>query len=181
MCRTVQSKRGSVVCSIRNCYIRNLCGNVDESNLQQSGQQGTNTNLAPLHAQGAQVYDQAKAQAAQTGYVPAGETAKTVATAPSTPLPQTTTVGLILEGAPGGSPNPCGCTPPDGAVGAGPSHVFSVVDAAGIMYTKSGSIAVGTFSLASFFGVPGASLSDTQVSFDASSGRWFASIINIGT
>src|SRR5467141_4608326 len=62
-----------------------LYGTVDVSNLQQTGQQGTNTNLAPLHAQGAQAYDQAKAQAAQTGYVPAGETAKTVATAPSTP------------------------------------------------------------------------------------------------
>src|SRR5712664_383289 len=158
-----------------------LYGTVDVSNLQQSGQQGSNTNLAPLHAQGAQAYDQAKAQAAQTGYVPAGETAKTVSTAPSTPIPQTTTVGLILEGAPGGSPNPGGCTPPDGAVGAGPSHVFSMVNTAGIIYTKSGSLAVGTFSLASFFGVPGASLSDPQVSFDTGSGRWFASIININT
>src|SRR5467141_3707486 len=158
-----------------------LYGTVDVSNLQQTGQQGTNTNLAPLHAQGAQAYDQAKAQAAQTGYVPAGETAKTVATAPSTPLPRTTTVGLILEGAPGGSPNPCGCTPPDGAVGAGPSHVFAMVNTAAIIYTKTGSLAVGTFSLSSFFGVPGASLSDPQVSFDASSGRWFASIININT
>jgi len=158
-----------------------MYGTVDVSNLQQAGQQGTNANQAPLHAQGAQAYDQAKAQAEQSGYIPAGEASKTVATAPSTPLPQTTTVGLILEGAPGGSPNPCGCTPPDGAVGAGPSHVFSMVNTAGIIYTKSGSIAVGTFSLASFFGVPGASLSDPQVSFDASSGRWFASIINIGT
>src|SRR5467141_5239575 len=56
-----------------------------------------------------------------------------------------------------------------------------MVNTAGIIYTKSGSLAVGTFSLASFFGVPGASLSDPQVSFDASSGRWFASIININT
>src|SRR5467141_2898078 len=158
-----------------------LYGTVDVSNLQQTGQQGTNTNLAPLHAQGAQAYDQAKAQAAQNGYVPTGESSKTVATAPSTPLPQTTTVGLILEGAPGGSPNPCGCTPPDGAVGAGPSHVFAMVNTAAIIYTKTGSLAVGTFSLSSFFGVPGASLSDPQVSFDASSGRWFASIININT
>src|SRR5467141_4809731 len=158
-----------------------LIGTVDVNNLQATGQSATNTNQAPLHSQGQQAYDQAKAQVAQDGYVPTGEAAKTVATAPSTPSPQTTTVGLILEGAPGGSPNPCGCTPPDGAVGAGPSHVFSMVNTAGIIYTKSGSLAVGTFSLASFFGVPGASLSDPQVSFDASSGRWFASIINIGT
>jgi hypothetical protein len=134
-----------------------------------------------LHSQGQQAYDQAKTQVEQNGYIPAGEAAKTVATAPSTPLPQTTTVGLILEGAPGGSPNPCGCTPPDGAVGAGPNHVFSMVNTAGIIYTKSGSLAVGTFGLDSFFGVPGSSLSDPQVSYDTSSGRWFASIIDITT
>ena len=158
-----------------------LVGTVDVSNLPATIQSTTNVNRVPLHSQGAQAYDQAKAQAAQSGYVPAGETAKTVATAPSTPLPQTTTVGLILEGAQGASPNPCGCTPPDGAVGAGPNHVFSMVNTAGIIYTKAGSLVRATFGLDSFFGVPGASLSDPQVSFDASSGRWFASIINIGT
>jgi hypothetical protein len=158
-----------------------LIRSVDVSNLQQTGQQGTNANRAPLHSQGAQAYDQAKSQVGLNGYVPADESAKTVATVPSTPSPQTTTVGLILEGAPGSAPNPCGCTPPDGAVGAGPNHVFSMVNTAGIIYTKSGSLAVGTFSLANFFGVPGASLSDPQVSFDAGSGRWFASIININT
>src|SRR6267143_960536 len=158
-----------------------LYGTVDVSNLQQAGQNSPSPIRAPLHSQGQQAYDQAKAQAEQVGYVPAGETAKTVAAAPSTPVPQTTTVGLILEGAPGGSPNPCGCTPPDGAVGAGPNHVFSMVNTAGIIYTKSGSLAKGTFGLDGFFGVPGASLSDPQVSFDSSSGRWFASIINIVT
>jgi len=56
-----------------------------------------------------------------------------------------------------------------------------MVNTAGIIYTKSGSLVRGTFGLDSFFGVPGASLSDPQVSFDAGSGRWFASIINIGT
>ena len=158
-----------------------LYGTVDVSNLQQSVQQGTNANQAPLHSQGAQAYDQAKAQAEQNGYIPAGESAKTVATAPSTPSPQTTTVGLVLEGAVGGAPNPCGCTPPDGAVGAGPNHVFSMVNTAGIIYTKAGAVVRSTFGLDSFFGVPGASLSDPQVSFDAGSGRWFASIININT
>jgi hypothetical protein len=157
-----------------------LIGTVDVNNLQQSGQQGNNANQAPLHSQGQQAYDQAKSQAAQNGYVPAGQAAMSVATAPSTPLPQTTTVGLILEGAPGGSPNPCGCTPPDGAVGAGPNHVFSMVNTAGIIYTKAGALAVGTFSLNSFFAASG-SLSDPQVSYDASSGRWFASIIDITT
>jgi len=158
-----------------------LIGAVDVSNLQQTGQPITNTNQAPLHSQGQQAYDQAKSQAEQSGYVPTGETSKIVATAPTATSPLTTTVGLILEGAPGAAPNPCGCTPPDGAVGAGPNHVFSMVNTAGIIYTKSGTLVRGTFGLDSFFGVPGASLSDPQVSFDASSGRWFASIINIGT
>jgi hypothetical protein len=155
-------------------------GSVDVSNLQNSNSQSsTNTNQAPLHSQGQQAYDQAKAQASQDGYVPAGDATKTVATAPSTVAPQTTTVGLILEGAQGAAPNPCGCTPPDGAVGAGPNHVFSMVNTAGIIYSKSGALVKGTFGLDSFFGLPGASLSDPQVNYDTSSGRWFASIIDI--
>jgi hypothetical protein len=158
-----------------------LIGTVDVSNLQQTSQSNTNTNQAPLHSQGQQAYDEAKAQAAQTGFVPADEAAKTVANEPSTSSPLTTTVGLILEGAQGASPNPCACTPPDGAVGAGPNHIFSMVNTAGIIYTKSGSLVRSTFGLDSFFGVPGASLSDPQVSFDAGSGRWFASIIDIST
>src|SRR2546428_5768970 len=158
-----------------------LIGTVNVSNLQATGQSTVNTNRAPLHSQGLQAYDQAKAQAGQTGYVPTGEATQTVATAPSTPSPLTTTVGLILEGAPGGSPNPCACSPPDVIAGVGPNHIFEMVNAAGIIYTKSGSLAKATFGLDSFFGVPGASLSDPQVSFDAGSGRWFASIININT
>src|SRR3989454_6159920 len=156
-----------------------LIGTVDVSSLEATGQSTVNTNQAPLHSQGLQAYDQAKAQAAQTGYVPADEAAKTVATAPSSPTPLTTTVGLILEGAPGGSPNPCGCSPPDVIVGAGPNHVFEMVNLAGIIYTKAGAVAKATFGLDTFFNLPASSMSDPQVSFDASSGRWFASIIDI--
>jgi len=156
-----------------------LIGTVNVSNLQAAGQSTVNTNRAPLHSQGLQAYDQAKAQAGQTGYVPTGEATQTVATAPSTPSPLTTTVGLILEGAPGGSPNPCGCSPPDVIAGAGPNHVFEMVNLAGIIYTKAGAVARATFGLDSFFGLPASSMSDPQVSYDASSGRWFASIIDI--
>src|SRR3989442_10242188 len=95
-----------------------LIGTVDVSNLQGTGLSAINANRAPLHSQGLQAFDQAKAQAGQTGYVPTSEASKTVATAPTAPSPLTTTVGLILEGAPGGSPNPCGCSPPDVIVGA---------------------------------------------------------------
>ena len=156
-----------------------LIGTVDVSSLQATGQSTVNTNQAPLHSQGLQAYDQAKAQAAQTGYVPADEAAKIVTTAPSTPSPLTTTVGLILEGAPGGSPNPCGCSPPDVIVGAGPNHVFEMVNLAGIIYTKVGAVAKATFGLDTFFNLPASSMSDPQVSYDSSSGRWFASIIDI--
>src|SRR5467141_2466901 len=156
-----------------------LIGTVNVSNLQGTGLSTINTNQAPLHSQGLQAFDQAKALAAQNGYVPAGQAALTVATSPRTPSPQTTTVGLILEGAPGGSPNPCGCSPPDVIVGAGPNHVFEMVNLAGIIYTKTGAVAKVTFGLDSFFGLPASSMSDPQVSYDASSGRWFASIIDI--
>ena len=158
-----------------------LIGTVNVSTLQQTGQSQNGLVNVAHHSQGEQSFQQAKDQAGQDNYVPAGEATKTVLTAPSAPTPQTVTVGLVLEGAVGGSPNPCGCTPPDGAVGAGPNHVFSMVNTAGIIYTKTGSLVRSTFALDGFFGVPGASLSDPQVNFDASSGRWFASIININT
>ena len=159
----------------------NLYGTVNVSTLPDSNGQGQNNALAPLHSQGDQNYQQGKDQAEQNGFVPAGESAKTVFTVPSSATPLTPTVGLVLEGAVGGSPNPCACTPPDGAVGAGPNHVFSQVNTAGIIYTKTGTLVRGTFALDSFFGVPGHSLSDPQVSFDAGSGRWFSSIIDIST
>ena len=54
-----------------------------------------------------------------------------------------------------------------------------MVNIAGIIYTKAGAVAKATFGLDSFFGLPASSLSDPQVSFDASSGRWFSSIIDI--
>src|SRR3989475_9697600 len=157
-----------------------LYGTVNVSDLQNNQGNQNNVERAPLHAQGEQAFQQARDQANSTGFIPAYEGTKTV-TAPATATPLTPTVGLVLEGAVGASPNPCGCTPPDGAVGAGPNHVFSMVNTAGIIYTKTGSLVRGTFGLDSFFGVPGHSLSDPQVSFDANSGRWFSSIIDINT
>ena len=159
-----------------------LVGTVNVSTLPDSSQQSTGSSRAPLHAQGEQALQKAKAQADANGFVPADEGTKTVDTvSPAAASPLNPTVGLVLEGAVGASPNPCGCTPPDGAVGAGPNHVFSMVNSAGIIYTKTGSLVRGTFALDSFFGVPGHSLSDPQVSFDVGSGRWFTSIIDIST
>src|SRR5713226_3978415 len=65
-----------------------LIGTVNVSNIQATGQYTTNTNRAPLHSQGAQAYDQGKAQVGASGYVPAGEATKTLVTSPSTPTPQ---------------------------------------------------------------------------------------------
>ncbi len=155
----------------------NVASLPDETSLGQTSMEN-----APLHPQGEQSFDQAKDRANQGGFVPPGETTKIVATVdPIAAAALTPTVGLILEGGVGTFPNPCSCTPPDGAIGAGPSHVFSMVNTAGIIYTKTGSLVRGTFGLDSFFGVPGHRLSDPQVSYDASSGRWFASIVNIDT
>src|SRR6266851_6204999 len=155
----------------------NVASLPDETSLGQTSMEN-----APLHPQGEQSFQEAKDRANQGGFVPPGETTKIVATVdPIAAAALTPTVGLILEGAVGTFPNPCSCTPPDGAIGAGPSHVFSMVNTAGIIYTKTGSLVRGTFGLDSFFGVPGHRLSDPQVSYDASSGRWFASIVNIDT
>jgi hypothetical protein len=87
-------------------------------------------------------------------------------------------VDLTLNGVFGGTPNLCGCTPPDPNSGVGPRHVFMTANIAGIIYLKDGTIAKNTFSLADFFNVPVNSLiGDPEVMFDASSGRWFVSSI----
>ena len=158
-----------------------LIGTVDVSSLRVFNvQDQAGRIVSPLHPQGEQSFKEAKVEASQKGYVPAGEATKTVSSGLSlVPSPLTTTVGLVLEGAAGGPPNPCACTPPDGAVGAGPNHVFEMVNIAGIIYTKAGAVAKATFGLDGFFNLPASSLSDPQVSYDAGSGRWFASIIDI--
>jgi hypothetical protein len=54
-----------------------------------------------------------------------------------------------------------------------------MVNLAGIIYTKAGAVAKPAFGLDTFFNLPASSMSDPQVSYDASSGRWFASIIDL--
>ena len=143
-----------------------LIGTVDVSSLRVFNvQDQAGRIVSPLHPQGEQSFKEAKVEASQKGYVPAGEATKTVSSGLSlVPSPLTTTVGLVLEGAAGGPPNPCACTPPDGAVGAGPNHVFEMVNIAGIIYTKAGAVAKATFGLDGFFNLPASSLSDPQVS-----------------
>src|SRR5438093_7770520 len=68
-----------------------------------------------------------------------GETPKLVA-GPSNEIAQSARLSvatnLVLEGASGGTPNPCACTPPDPNLGVGPNHVFEMVNLAGIIYAK---------------------------------------------
>lgn len=68
-------------------------------------------------------------------------------------------------------------TPPDTQLAAGPNHLVQMVNVAGAIWSKSGSL-VTTFSLRSFFGIPSRyqTLSDPRVIYDVLSGRWFASV-----
>jgi len=69
----------------------------------------------------------------------------------------------------------CACVPPDVQVAAGPNHIVEMVNLEGEIFSKQGFV-LKTFALASFFST-NSSLSDPKVLYDASSGRWFASIV----
>jgi hypothetical protein len=131
-----------------------------------------------LHPQGTQAFEQGKNETAQLGYVPPGESSKIVTTTSVSPQTSSATVNVVLEGAPGGSPNPCACSPPDPNDAVGPNHVFEMVNLAGIIYLKNGTVAKSTFPLSSFFNVSG-TMSDPEILYDNISGRWFAAIIDI--
>jgi len=156
-----------------------LVGTVTVRNLPETGRSSSGQSVLPiLYSQGSQAFGQGKNETAQPGYVPPGENSKTVTTASLTPQTPSASVNLVLEGASGVSPNPCACTPPDPNNAVGPNHVFEMVNLAGIIYLKNGTVAKSTFPLSGFFALSG-SMSDPQVLYDAISGRWFASIIDV--
>lgn len=155
-----------------------LIGTVDVRTLPGTGPSSGGQTVQPiLYPQGAQAFNRGKNETSQPGFVPPSENSKIVTTAPITPQVSSASVNLVLEGATGGSPNPCACTPPDPNNAVGPSHVFEMVNTAGIIYLKTGTVAKPTFALSGFFAL--SSMSDPQVLYDAISGRWFASIIDI--
>ena len=157
----------------------NFAGTVDVRDLPATSASGGGQGVVPyMHPQGSSAFDQGKNETAQSGYVPPGEGSKTVTTTSITPETLSATVNLVLDGVPGGSPNPCGCSPPDPNNAVGPNHVFEMVNLAGIIYLKNGTVAKSTFSLSAFFKLSG-SISDPEVLYDAISGRWFASIIDV--
>jgi hypothetical protein len=78
------------------------------------------------------------------------------------------------------------CSPPDVQIAAGPSHVVQMVNLDGAIYSKQGTL-LRSFSLSSFFfpphplvakePEPEPVLSDPRIIYDASSERWFSSIM----
>lgn len=103
-------------------------------------------------------------------------------------LVQASTDGPLTQGGPTpallSATNGIGFTgwePPDTQLGVGPTRVVEMVNLSGRILTKGGTT-VSTFALGTFFGAPSISIpspnySDPRVYFDASSGRWFATIL----
>jgi hypothetical protein len=72
----------------------------------------------------------------------------------------------------------CTCVPPDVQAAVGPGSVFEMVNLEGEIFNKLGG-SNKTFTLASFFASGSDSVSDPKILFDASSGRWFSSLVDI--
>jgi hypothetical protein len=72
----------------------------------------------------------------------------------------------------------CPCVPPDVQVATGANLVVEMVNTEGEVFTKQG-ISNQTFSLSTFFRAGADAISDPKVLFDAPSGRWFTSIVDI--
>ncbi len=73
-----------------------------------------------------------------------------------------------------------GIAPPDVQVAAGPGDVVEMVNLVLSIWTKQGAF-LKNESLLNFFGVPSNEfLSDPKIQYDAASGRWFASITDVG-
>jgi hypothetical protein len=68
--------------------------------------------------------------------------------------------------------------PPDEGLGAGNGYVANFVNVTGAIYNTHGGMVQGPFYLNTFFGEgPEANTSDPRVYFDASSGRWYATML----
>ncbi len=71
----------------------------------------------------------------------------------------------------------CSCIPPDVQLATGPNHIVEMVNLAGAIYTKQGTL-VKSFELATFFNAGFDFISDPKILYDASTGVWFASLID---
>ena len=87
-------------------------------------------------------------------------------------------IATSFDGIDSDANTPNGITPPDPQVAVGPDHVVEFVNTMGRVFTRTGSTAE-TFSLATFFSVPGGHLHfDPKLLYDALSDRWFATYVS---
>jgi len=92
----------------------------------------------------------------------------------ATTAPSSVTILRQFDGS--NQQNSCGCVPPDVQVAAGPNYVMELVNDLASIYTKNGTL-VSTLPLTTLFNSGGA-FSDPKVLYDASSNRWFISVID---
>ncbi len=71
-----------------------------------------------------------------------------------------------------------GSSPPDVQIAVGSSAVMEMVNVAGRTWTKAGAV-TSTFDLSAFFGTGSDDVSDPRVLYDAPTGRWFASLMDV--
>jgi hypothetical protein len=83
--------------------------------------------------------------------------------------------GLQLDGLLSSPLSFTGLTPPDMGLAVGNGFQLQMVNLSGKIWSGSGSV---SFSLSSFFGSGGDQLSDPWVTYDPSSGTWFAAILD---
>lgn len=69
--------------------------------------------------------------------------------------------------------------PPDPEIAAGNGSVVEMVNSAIRIWSSDGSLR-STVSATSFFNASSGDLSDPRIVYDASSGRWFASVVDVG-
>jgi hypothetical protein len=72
----------------------------------------------------------------------------------------------------------CNCAPPDVQVATGPNSLIEMVNLEMEMFSKHGS-SIKALPLSAFFNTGADSISDPKVFFDAASGRFFASVLDI--
>ena len=95
--------------------------------------------------------------------------------------PPTAAAASILRSFSGWSETEAGnVSPPDVQVAAGPTAVMEMVNLAGGIWDRLGNYDQ-PFTLSSFFGTGADAITDPRVLYDTTSGRWFASILDITT
>jgi hypothetical protein len=119
--------------------------------------------------------------AAKAAVNPNAGTAGDSGAADDGPSPDTVTLGSVLPSPLSiNPPNPCGCTPPDMALGVGDGYKMEQVNTEGQIWNSSNTV-VSTFTLAGFYVNGSDFISDPWVFFDKATNRWFAGIFDVTT